>query len=236
MTADPVPSGREVIERVTTATGEWQLQRREGHFEVICNGIFLMASYNQSSNRQLATLALGGVRGEGLRVLIGGLGIGYTAQAALEDPRVRRLEIVEIEPAVVAWHRAHFSGLCGRPLADPRTVLVEGDLNDVPLSPGSYDAILLDTDNGPGWLARPDNRRLYTPAGVERIIQSLTPQGIVGYWSAHQAEEFSASLRLPERVVREIEVPEAITPDRRGNAWVYLVQRAEGPASRLSGS
>src|SRR5438445_12650972 len=93
MIHDPVPSGREVIDRVTTATGEWQLQRTGSHYEIICNGVFLMASYNRDSDRALAALALRRVPGQGLRVLVGGLGVGYTAQAALEDPRVERLDV-----------------------------------------------------------------------------------------------------------------------------------------------
>src|SRR3989442_10064528 len=90
MTHDPAPSGREVIERVTTTTGEWQLQRAGSHFEILCNGVFLMASYNQDSDPALAALALRRVIREGLRVLVGGVGIGDTTQAALEDPRVGR--------------------------------------------------------------------------------------------------------------------------------------------------
>src|SRR2546426_8695155 len=111
-----MPSGREVIERVTTTTGEWQLQRAGSHFEIICNGVFLMASYNEASDRALAALALRRVIGEGLRVLVGGLGIEHTAQAGLEDPRVGRLEVVEIESAVEVWHRAHIAADSGRPL------------------------------------------------------------------------------------------------------------------------
>lgn len=215
-----------MIERVTTATGEWQLQRRDRHYEIICSGVFLMASYNRASDRQLATLALGRVAGEGLRVLVGGLGIGYTAQAALEDPRLHRLDVVEIEPVVVAWHRTYFADLCGRPLSDTRTVLVQADLFHTPLRPESYDVIALDTDNGPGWLARPENQRLYTPEGVERFIQALTPRGVVGFWSADRAPAFAKSLTSATRVVDEIPVPEAIAPGRQESAWIYLVRRA----------
>src|SRR2546425_2569448 len=82
---DPVPSGREVIERVTTLTGEWQLQRAGSHFEIICNGVFLMASYNQPSDRALAALALRRGIGVGLRGSVGGVGIGYSAECAVQD-------------------------------------------------------------------------------------------------------------------------------------------------------
>src|SRR2546425_6616142 len=154
-----VPSGRLILARVRTLTGEWQLQRRDSHYEIICNGVFLMASYNRASDRSLATVALARVRGEGLRVLVGGLGIGFTAQAVLEDQRVAALEGVEIEPTVAAWHRAHFATLCGQPLDDPRTALLQTDLAHLRLAAGASDAILLDTDNGPDWLGRDPKAR-----------------------------------------------------------------------------
>src|SRR5712692_4375478 len=99
---DPMPSGRTVLDRVRTPVGEWQLQRRDDHYEIICNGVFLMASYNVASDRRLATLALARLAGDGLRILVGGLGIGFTAQAVLQDTRVATLEVVEIEPVIIA--------------------------------------------------------------------------------------------------------------------------------------
>ena len=112
--ADRVPSGREVLARASTPTGDWQLQWRAGHYEMICSGVFLMASHNGASERRLAEETLAQVRGEALRVLVGGLGIGYTVQAVLDDPRVVRCDVVEIEPLIVAWHRRYFASLCGQ--------------------------------------------------------------------------------------------------------------------------
>lgn len=220
--SDPVPSGREVIERITTPTGEWQLQRTGSHYEIICNGVFLMASYNRDSDRALAAMALERVAGDRLRVLVGGLGIGFTAQAALEDRRVGRLEIVEIEPVVVAWHRAHFGALSGRPLDDPRTDLVEADLALVTLGARAYDAILLDTDNGPGWLIRDLNARLYTGEAIRRFLDALTPRGLLAYWSAGPAPELAEALAGTGAVVEAIETEDQIAPGRRGTAWLYL--------------
>src|SRR2546428_8419818 len=206
MINDPVPSGGEVINRVTTATGEWQLQRAGIRFEILCNGVFLMASYNQASGRALAALALRRMTGTGLRVLVGGLGIGYTAQAALEDPRVGRLEVVEIEPVVLAWHRVHFADLCGRPLEDPRARLLLSDVHDIPLPPRSYDAILLDTDNGPDWLARDLNERLYTATGVTRYLEALTPNGVLALWSANASSRLSPTLQASRAPTEAVEV------------------------------
>lgn len=178
-----VPSGREVLARCHTATGDWQLQRRNGHYEIICNGVFLMAGYNGDSERRLAHAALAAARGRVLRVLVGGLGIGYTLQAVLEDPRVVRCDVVEIEPLIAAWHRDYFAPLCGRPLEDPRTRLIVADLYDLPLERGAYDAILLDTDNGPRWLARPENARLYEAPSMARLRAALRPRGRLVVWT-----------------------------------------------------
>jgi len=178
-----VPSGREVLARASTATGDWQLQRRRGHYEIICSGVFLMASHNGASERRLAEETLAQVRGEALRVLVGGLGIGYTVQAVLDDPRVVRCDVVEIEPLIVAWHRRYFAPLCGHPLLDSRMRLVEGDLYDLPLPPAAYDAILLDTDNGPYWLSRPENARLYRVESMARFLAALTPRGRLAVWT-----------------------------------------------------
>lgn len=182
-TAPGVPSGRDVLARCLTATGDWQLQRREGHYEIICNGVFLMASYNGETERRLAHEALMAVRGSALRVLVGGLGIGYTVQAVLEDPRVVRCAVVEVEPLVVEWHRRYFASLCGRPLDDPRACLIVADLYEAPLAAGAYDAILLDTDNGPRWLSREVNARLYRGAGWSRLVGALAPGGVLALWT-----------------------------------------------------
>jgi spermidine synthase len=225
VSADPVPSGREVIIRVTTRTGEWQLQRRGDDYEIICNGVFLMASYNRESDRRLAQLALAKVEGSGLRVLVGGLGIGYTLEAALEDPRVDRVDVVEIEPLIVDWHRQFFASLCHFPCDDPRTRVIISDLFHVPLPARSYDAVLLDTDNGPGWLVSPDNARIYSPDGVQYFLDALVPGGILAYWSADRAPDFSATLTRVAGRVEEAEVPDQIAPGRWESAWVYLVQK-----------
>lgn len=217
-----VPSGRTVLARVRTPIGEWQLQRRDAHYEIICNGVFLMASYNRASDRSLATVALARVRGEGLRVLVGGLGIGFTAQAALEDTRVAALEVVEIEPTVAAWHRAHFATLCGQPLDDPRTALLQTDLAHLRLAAGAYDAILLDTDNGPDWLVRDTNARLYTREAAERFLAALRPGGVLAYWSATLSAALSAALSAGGGAVEVVATEDEISPGRPSTAWLYL--------------
>lgn len=224
---DPVPSGREVLERLTTATGDWQLQRRDGHYEIICNGVFLMASYNRESSRRLATLPLSRVRGDRLRVLVGGLGIGYTAGAALEDPRVIQLDLVEVEPVVVRWHREYFAPLVGRPLDDPRTRLILTDLSELPLSPDTFDALLLDTDNYPGRIIREQNSALYDASGISGLFGALRPGGAIAFWAADRAPMLTAGLRRAADAVEEIEVPDMVSPTRKGRAWIHMATRKE---------
>lgn len=223
MRGDAVPSGREVLERARTATGEWQLQRRGAHYEIIANGTFLMATYNRASDEALATLALARVQGDGLRVLVGGLGIGYTVRAVLDDQRVLRCDVVEIEPLVVAWYERYTSSYSGHPLDDPRGHLIVGDLRSIPLPGGPYDAILLDTDNGPDWLALEDNAGLYDPAGIARFLGLLRSAGVLAYWSASASVAFAQRLSAPADV-EAIEVPDEIAPGRAGTAWVYLAR------------
>ena len=227
---DPVPSGREVVERIRTPTGEWQLQRRGEHYEIIANGTFLMATYNRASDVALATVALGRVHGTALRVLIGGLGIGYTVRAVLDDPRVVRCDVVEVEPLILAWYQQYTASHSGRPLDDPRVQLTLGDLGRVALAGRAYDAILLDTDNGPDWLALAGNARLYDAAGIARFLGLLRRDGVVAYWSASASPGFAQRLHALAEV-EELPVPDEIAPGREGTAWIYLVR-----ASRRSGS
>lgn len=219
---DPVPSGREVVERVTTATGDWQLQRRDGHYEIICNGVFLMASYNRESSRRLARAALDRVKGDQLQVLVGGLGIGYTAGAALEDPRVGALDLVEIEPVVVRWHREYLAPLAGRPLDDPRTNLLMADLSDLVIAPGALDLMLLDTDNFPERIIREMNMVFYEASGIAEFLQGLRPGGVIAFWASDRSLELARALESVAGNVEEIEVPEMIAPDRGDRAWIYM--------------
>jgi len=218
---DPVPSGREVIERVRTATGEWQLQRRGEHYEIIANGTFLMATYNRTSDEALAALTLARVQGEALRVLVGGLGIGYTVRAALDDPRVVRCDVVEIEPLILTWYQKYTSSHSGHPLDDPRVHLVLGDLGRLALAGHAYDAILLDTDNGPDWLALDRNAGLYDAAGITRFLGLLRPRGVLAYWSASASPGFAERLHALADG-EAIEVEDEIAPGREGSAWLYL--------------
>jgi len=115
-----------VLERTQGLGGEIQLQKRGEHFEIIYNGVFLMATYNGLSERLMVRRALELLGPEReCRVLIGGLGVGYSLQEALLWPRVKAVKVVEIEPAVVRWNRTYLKEINGRALEDRRLAVEE---------------------------------------------------------------------------------------------------------------
>lgn len=217
---------RVVLARTVTPRGEIQLQRRgEGVYEFILNGVFLMASYNAPSSRALAELALARVP-EGRRnlgVLVGGLGMGFTLAAALADPRVARVDVVEIEPVLVIWHYKYLSHLAGHPLDDPRVHLIQADvMNYLASTQACYDVLLLDVDNGPEWLSMQANQRLYEARGLQRLRERLAPGGVLAIWSAERSQAFLEGLRAVFGLAEAVEVIDHTPEGREITATIYL--------------
>ncbi len=207
-----------MIERVTTPRGEFQLQRRGEACEVICNGCFLIATYNGRSERALVELARGLAPGS-RRVLVGGLGAGYTLRAALDAPGVEQVTVVEIEPVVAEWNRTHLASCNGHALRDPRTRLVLADLFDYlggegrpGWEPDPYDLIAVDTDNGPDWVVFDRNRALWGRRGLELVASRLAPGGVAAFWSAHASQTFEALLMERFARVETHPVQAAVSP------------------------
>jgi len=189
---------REVLERVSTRQGELQLQRRAGEYEIIANGVFIMATYNRASERELARAALAALdpAADDLSVLVGGLGIGYTLAAALADPRVSRVTVVELEPRIIEWCRKYFGPYTDNALLDERVSLVEDDiLAFARCTVERYAAILLDVDNGPDFLLHEGNDGIYRPAGLRLFRDRLRPGGVLSVWSGQRSGDFLACLR-----------------------------------------
>lgn len=219
---------RIVIARESTPNGELQLQRRRDDvYEIIYNGVFLMASYNEPSARALAQLALERLPASqtNLRVLVGGLGMGYTLAAGLASPRVDRVDVVEIEPLIVRWNREHLGELAGAPLMDPRAHLFETDLVAfLQETSTKYDALLLDVDNGPGWLAIDANEQLYGQAGLQRLMSRLRTGGVLGIWSANTSPEFLERLAVIFGNSTSETVSDRTPEGREITATIYLAQ------------
>ncbi len=131
------------------------------------------------------------------RVLIGGLGCGYTLGAALSALSARaEVRVSELSPAVVAWNRGVLGTLAGNPLNDPRVTVSAVDvIDELERSGPAFDLILLDVDNGPQALTQARNGWLYERAGLSRLWNTLRPRGVLGVWSAGPDAAFAARLR-----------------------------------------
>jgi spermidine synthase len=215
----------ETLGRAEGPRGEVALRRRttdDGgtHLELVVDGVFAMDDVDTSTERALATEALRRLPGRDLQVLVGGLGLGWTAATALAEPRVGAVEVVELHPALVRW--AEEGRLPALPPGDPRLRLRTGDVADVLAEhSGRWDAVLLDVDNGPGFLVHPSNEALYRPAGLTGAVAALRPHGVLAIWSSSPAPRLRERLgRLPTTAdAEELLLPVA----RDGRELTYAV-------------
>jgi spermidine synthase len=176
---------------------ELRLMRRDGDFMIVLDRNELMNSRMSGSEEALATMTAGRLgKRAGQRWLIGGYGMGFTLRAALGalGPDAR-LTVAELVPEIVAWARGPMARLTAGCLADPRVTVVLEDVADlIARARGTYDAILLDVDNGPDGLVRAANDRLYTPAGLAAAKAALRPGGVLAVWSAAKDAAFARRL------------------------------------------
>ena len=157
-------------------------------FEVKLGEEFLMSSLFTVAEEELATLGLAATKGDELAVLVGGLGLGYTAIAALRDPRVSAMTVIDTMPAVIDWHQRGLLPVSELLTADARTRLVLDDFFAVMRSApkpddARYDAILLDVDHSPRHQLDPSHADLYTVAGLRALAAHLTTSGVFALWS-----------------------------------------------------
>ncbi|MBA3309756.1 MAG: hypothetical protein H0U28_06805 [Nocardioidaceae bacterium] len=214
-------------------------RRSDGSLELRVNGVFVMDTVETSAERLLArtTLdALTGCRPEpdtsgsklrpttgqrrprvasfrearpGLRVLIGGLGLGFTLAEVLHDDRVADVLVAELEPALVEWHRRGLVPDTADVLLDPRVRIEVGDVTDVVSAqpPGSLDVILLDVDNGPGALVYDANAAVYRTAFLTKCRQATRPGGLTAIWSADTSTPLREAFSQVFGRCRELTVP-----------------------------
>ena len=239
-----------------TPMGELSLRRRlepslqVDVYEVRLGDEFLMSSLFTVAEVELARLALAQVSGDALDVLVGGLGLGYTAQAALGDGRVRRVQVVEAQSAVIDWHRRHLLPVSLDLTSDDRCALVEGDFfaavasNDFAASgasgpsgsfgadaPPRWHAILVDIDHTPSHLLHPSHAAFYTTEGLTRLAEQLHPGGMFGLWSDDPPDH--AFLALLGEIFTQSSA-EVVTFDNHythelSANTVYLAQTAHAP-------
>jgi spermidine synthase len=180
-----------------TACGdEIILRKREGIFEIRFNGIELMSNINHHSEDQLALRSMRRTGFTPKRILIGGLGLGFTLRSVLDHLAIDgTVTVCEIIPEVVQWNKTVFGHLAGHPLDDPRTEVVVGCvLEHMDKMKGHYDLILLDTDNGPEYVIRPENADIYQARGIDTVVNALRDNGLAAFWSASAVPEFEEAL------------------------------------------
>ena len=219
----PIPGG-----------GELRLFVEGGHYSIkIAGGGDLMSSRMHGSEEALARIACEPVASRaGARILIGGLGMGFTLAAALKLLQAdARVVVAELVTRVVDWNRGPLGRHAGDPMDDPRvdvrTLDVAALIRD---SAGTFDAILLDVDNGPGGLTQSGNDWLYAREGLLAAFAALRESGVLAIWSAHADRKFSERLRAAGFAVEEFPVR------AHGNKGArHLVWRAMKPDQRRTG-
>ncbi|GIF45888.1 spermine/spermidine synthase [Asanoa ferruginea] len=210
----------ETVERVETPRGELVLRRDAEHYELISNGVFLMDTRSGSSERLLVRAALDGAS-PGTRLLIAGLGVGYSLAEAVGCASVEEIVVVEIEPSVVAWHGTHLAPFSGGALDDPRVRVVTADLgNWLATTEDLFDAICLDVDNGPDWTVFGENAALYDDAGTAVLGAHLRPGGVLAVWSAAASDDYAKRLETTIGPVRTL-----LTEVERGEPDVVYLAR-----------
>ncbi len=238
-----MPANYEEIDFRRTALGDLLLRRRRiaglpdrDIYEIKLNDELLVSSLLFESEQQLADLCLPLVAGAGFEVLVGGLGLGYTASAALKHSAVTRMTIVEMLPEVIGWHEQGLLPL-ERPLGeDPRCRLHQGDffrlLRDpagagLPPPAEGYGAILVDIDHAPDSWLHPHHHDFYGEAGLDRVAELITPGGVFGYWSSgREREGFLAVLTetFSDVTTHEIEVENPLIGELQVDT-IYVARR-----------
>jgi spermidine synthase len=175
-----------------------RLKRRGTEYSIMLGTNELMNSRLFGSEEALATLTLEKLGGrKGARILIGGLGMGFTLRAALAAvDDTARITVAELVPAVVTWARGPMAELHAGTLDDPRVSIYQGDvIAAIQSANAAYDAILLDVDNGPDGLSRPGNDALYGAKGLGDAKRALSAGGVLAVWSSHPDERFTRRLK-----------------------------------------
>lgn len=206
------PSNLQILAYEDSPLGPLCLRRREllsapgvVVTEVTLNHAFLMSSYNTASEQALARVALEMHAGTGLRVLVGGLGLGYTAHAALASERVAAVEVVEFLPQVVEWLQSDLVPLSAALKADARFGTVLGDVYArLAAEPGDarFDLVLIDVDHAPDDPLSRTSDSFYSEEGLRRAARHLAPGGVLGVWSYAESSPFAAALRASFAEVR----------------------------------
>jgi spermidine synthase len=229
-----------------TPLGELTLRRRDEPllgvevWEVKLGDDYLMSSLFTESERQLARLGLAPLDGD-LDIVVGGLGLGYTAAEALKNENVKRLLVIDLFPAVIEWHERGLVPIGDVLAKDTRCELRQGDFYELvrtgfdPENPGrKFDAILLDIDHTPELVLNESNRTFYSAEGLASVRNQLKPGGTFALWSDDPARDRVTSLlsdAFGTAEAHNIEFPNPYTRSKSVNA-VYVARNFAGPSER----
>ncbi len=221
------------IDREETALGALTLRSYratsgETGYEILLDGSFLMATHGSHSERAMASLAHQQLISEqdDLQVLVGGLGAGHTLRAVLDLPGVTRVVVAEVGAKVVEWNRRYFAQCNGAAVDDPRVTVKIADIARLlKTTDERFDLILVDVDNGPGWLASPANADLYAPTGLRTCRDTLQPGGVLAVWSPQANPSFQTSLH---EVFTEVEAVATTTIARQEGEPASVIYLASG--------
>jgi spermidine synthase len=211
------------------------LLNRGGEWAVYVDDRELMTNREHGSEDALANEACDRLSPEHLhsaRILVGGMGMGFTLAAALRRVGPEgRVTVAELVPAVIQWNREYLMAKAsGYPLKDPRAHVYMGDVGDLLERPlERWSAILLDVDNGPNHLTRPSNGWLYHKQGLDNAWDALVPGGVLGIWSATSDPAFTQRLRRKgflTEVLHHTEVDRP-TPDASGTHVLWMAKRPD---------
>lgn len=198
---------RELIDTAVVPGGQQlRLVRHGRDFMILLDRNELMTTRMSGSEEALATLAAARLAGRTrARVLIGGYGMGFTLRAALNAMPQAEVTVAEIVPAILDWARGPMAALTAGCLDDPRTRVWAGDVAEA-IRGGGWDAILLDVDNGPDGLSRPENDGLYRAGGLAAARDALRPGGVLAVWSAGPDPAFAKRMRAAGFATEEVAV------------------------------
>ena len=174
------------------------LYRHDGAYLIRADGVELMSTRRHLSEDRLAEVACAPLRERaGARVLIGGLGLGFTLRAALRQlPDDAEVVVAELVPEVIAWNADARYDLSAEAMRDPRVRIVNDDvLALLRANPGGFDAIMLDTDNGPDGMLMTENGPLYAASGIALTVAALRAAGTIAYWSVGEDRSFVGALQ-----------------------------------------
>ncbi len=211
------------VGRAKVPDGDLILSQRGEEFAIRLKGSELMNSRAHHSEEKLATFGCAGLENRsGAQVLIGGLGMGFTARAALDSLAPdARVVIGELVPEVVEWNKGPLAPLARAPLQDPRVEVVLGDVGKViSYARNRFAAILLDVDNGPNAFTAPGNASLYGVPGLERARRALVPGGCLGVWSVDDDRAFTGRLRGVGFAVEQHRIPPRMGSGAHHVIWI----------------